>query len=112
MKKITGLDSTIKWIDGKEIKNLNGKPIHIKDYILGAVYSSKCKQPADAIRKTTKILPMLLAAKNTLEVEDTDYELVKNAVNENPEQRPTGIWGAMLQVFEENNDSGNAKEKK
>ena len=101
-KWLKGLQEPIRGSKGEEIKPDGKNSIKIGEMINGAVFVAKSKDAKEAIRKQLKIMPMLNAAKNAIELEDNDYEIVKKAVEQNPEQRPDGIWGQMLLLFEDN----------
>lgn len=102
-KWLKGLRNPLLDAKGQEIKPDGKKSIEIGEMILGALFVAKSKDAKEAVRKQTKIVPMLNNAKNALELEDADYEMVKTAVEQNPEGRPDGIWGQMLVLFEDQN---------
>lgn len=102
-KWIKGLENKVTGPKGVVLKDqLTGKDGIMCDLIIGALYVAKSKDAVEAVRKQNKLFPMLTNAKNALELEDADYEIIKRSVEENPEDRPDGVWGQMLMIFEEN----------
>ena len=105
MKEIKGLRDRIVGIGGKELLN-EDKPITKGDFIAGMLFNAESLSPKDTLRITRKILPMIVATKNTLQLEDGDFEIMKKIVETTPHRSPVGIWGQILEVFE------NAEDKK
>ena len=94
-KWLKGLDEPIISPNGKQIAEIT-----IKSELIESVFMAESETPKDTLRKTQKIIPMLQAAKNAVEFEDADFELVKKSVETNPKKLFDGVLGQILVKFE------------
>jgi hypothetical protein len=97
-KTIRGLQTVLLNQKGEKYE---GDPT-IKDEVLEALFITQSEKPADAIRKQTKIIPHLNASKDAVTFEDSDYEIVKAAVEKNIKGWRDGVWGQILLIMVEN----------
>jgi len=96
MKMIKGLDQRLKGFDGKS----TDKSQKIGEAISFVLYGSKTEKADEALRITQKIIPMIYASKNAIELEDKDFEITKKIIEKNEIKMPAGQLGQLLEVFE------------
>lgn len=99
MKTLRGLDQTILTLDGKEYSD----HATVKTILMKLLFNGKA-DPATAIRISNKILPMIIAAKNAVEFEDSDFNIVKTIATTNTPEYNIGIFAQVMKTFEDNND--------
>lgn len=99
-KQIKGLANKV--LDNKSKPIKSGKEdLLVSEILANILYHNKSENGKDALRTTQKIMPMLYAAKNVVEFEDSDFDLVAKAVETNTIGYLDGVLGQVLAIFEE-----------
>jgi hypothetical protein len=101
MKKIDGFSKKILNLEGKEYNDHTTR----KDMLMRCLFGSRVVEADKAIRITTKLIPMLQATKHSNEFEDGDYDLMKAIAEKNELALNIGIFGQLMQLFEESKES-------
>ena len=105
MKKLTGLNEEIRGYNGLPVKGEGNKNMIIKDIILSYLAQTKNKTSKEDLIARKLMFQIDDIKNNELEIEDSHFEILKNAVELNNLDFPAVIRGAVYEIIE-NSEKG------